>query len=70
MPECSERNCIRPAIRLVTIHAESDLTDRKYKIWINLCAGHYKLEKESGSIIDEIRKFRPTKIIKREDSLK
>ena len=64
MPECSERSCIRPAIREVTIRADSDLTDRKYKIWINLCAGHYKLEKKSGSIIDEIKKYRITKIIK------
>ena len=64
MPECSERSCTRPAIREVTIHAESDLTDRKYKIWINLCAGHYKLEKESGSIIDEIKKYRPTSLNK------
>lgn len=64
MPECSERSCIKPAIREVTIHAESDLTDKKYKIWIYLCAKHYQKEKDAGSIIDEVKKFRTTIIIK------
>ena len=60
MNTCSERSCKLPAIRQVTIKAHSFLTDNNYKIWINLCPKHYKLEKKAGSIIDEIRKFRPT----------
>lgn len=58
MPECSERSCNDKAVKEVTIHADSDLTGRKYKIWINVCAKHYQKEKDAGSIIDEVKKFR------------
>jgi len=40
---------------MITLNAESPITYKKYKIWVYVCTLHYKIEKSTNAIIDEVR---------------
>lgn len=57
MTKCSEEKCNENAIKEIVIKAVSAFLKRKYKIWIYVCKQHYKLEKDAGSILEEVKTF-------------